>query len=149
MQTNFIIFIIAGVWLVVISFFLGWIFYYFKRLSKDVEKGNLIDVIDKIIKKEKQNSKDITKNRNEIKEIISDSKFHVQKIGFVRFNPFEELGGDHSFSLAVLDANMDGFILTGLHTRERTRVYVKEVSKGKTKLELSKEERKALKQASK
>jgi hypothetical protein len=58
------------------------------------------------------------------------------------------MGGDHSFSLALLDAHLTGFIITGLHTRERTRVYIKKIEEGKCKQDLSKEEREALKKAS-
>ena len=78
-----------------------------------------------------------------------DGKVHVQKIGLVRFNPFRELGGDHSFSLAILDGINSGVIITGLHTRDRTRIYMKEIKKGKASLELSSEEKKALAQAQK
>jgi len=69
-------------------------------------------------------------------------------VSLVRFNPFSEMGGDHSFSLALLDAHLTGFIVTGLHTRERTRVYIKKIDGGKCKQDLSKEEREALKKAS-
>ena len=62
----------------------------------------------------------------------------------VRFNPFSEMGGDHSFSVALLDGHDTGIIITGLHTRERTRVYIKPVNKGKSEYDLSKEELKAL-----
>jgi hypothetical protein len=62
----------------------------------------------------------------------------------VKYNPFNESGGDHSFSLALLDGNKNGIIITSLHTRERTRLYIKDVVLGKTKITLSKEEQKAL-----
>jgi len=65
----------------------------------------------------------------------------------VRFNPFLETGGDQSFAIALLDGNLDGIIITGLHTRETTRLYIKTVEKGKSRLELSKEEKEALSNA--
>jgi hypothetical protein len=65
-------------------------------------------------------------------------------VGLIRFNPFNEIGGDHSFSLAILDGGDNGIIITGLHTRDRTRIYAKQVNKGKSDLELSTEEQKAL-----
>jgi len=108
------------------------------------EKGNLLEIINKILDKEKSNFLSIQEIKKEIEKLEGASLFHVQRIGLVRFNPFRELGGDHSFSLALLDGNEDGFILTGLHTRERTRIYAKDVRKGKSKIELSSEERKAL-----
>lgn len=72
-----------------------------------------------------------------------------QKISLVRFNPFGDTGGDQSFSLAVLDAHDSGYVLTSIHGREGTRVYVKPVDLGKSKYTLSAEEQQALNQAAK
>ncbi|HKG57018.1 MAG TPA: DUF4446 family protein, partial [Candidatus Limnocylindrales bacterium] len=48
-----------------------------------------------------------------------------QRIGLVRFNPFEDTGGNQSFAVALLDAHGDGFVLSSLHGRGGTRVYAK------------------------
>lgn len=72
-----------------------------------------------------------------------------QKISIVRFNPFGDTGGDQSFSLAVLDAHDSGYVLTSIHGREGTRVYVKPVDFGQSKYTLSSEEQQALSQAAK
>ncbi len=50
-----------------------------------------------------------------------------QRVGFVRFNPFEETGGNQSFALALLDAAGDGWVLSSLHARSGTRVYAKAI----------------------
>jgi len=55
--------------------------------------------------------------------------------------------GDHSFSLALLDGKDTGVVITGLHTRERTRVYMKAIKAGKGEHELSEDEKKALAKA--
>jgi hypothetical protein len=72
-----------------------------------------------------------------------------QKISVVRFNPFGDTGGDQSFSLAVLDAHDSGYVLSSIHGRQGTRVYVKPVDFGKSKYQLSTEEQQALTQAAK
>lgn len=72
---------------------------------------------------------------------------HIQKVGLVRFNPFEETGGDHSFSMALLNGKDTGIVITGLHTRQRTRIYVKYINAGKCEQRLSDEENKAIKNA--
>ncbi len=125
--------IIAIIWSILITLVLIWLYQIFKDLIK--------------VSKEK----DFINNTKEIKEIKSDldgfktlSKANIQKVGLVKFNPFNETGGDHSFSLALLDGHKNGIIITSLHTRERTRLYVKDVSSGKSKIELSSEEQKAL-----
>ena len=144
MQPATYVFFVFFVWLGILSAILFWIFRYFRRLSKDVQKGNLVQILESVLEKERQNSKDLEQVNKYLRQLDSDGKLHIQKLGLIKFNPFEELGGDHSFSLALLDGKDNGLIITGLHTRERTRVYVKYVKKGKSSLELSEEERKAL-----
>jgi hypothetical protein len=72
-----------------------------------------------------------------------------QKISVVRFNPFGDTGGDQSFVLAVLDSHNSGYVLTSIHGREGTRVYVKPIDYSKSKYTLSKEEQQAITQATK
>ena len=76
---------------------------------------------------------------------INNNKF--SRLGLVRFNPFNETGGDNSFVLCFLDDKLNGVLLTGLHTREKTRMYAKKVRNGKAEHELSKEESKAIEEA--
>jgi hypothetical protein len=69
------------------------------------------------------------------------------RVGFVRFNPFEDTGGNQSFALAMLDGRGDGFVVSSLHARAGTRVYAKAVAGGSSEAALSDEEAEALKQA--
>jgi hypothetical protein len=71
----------------------------------------------------------------------------VQHVGLVRFNPFDDTGGNQSFALALLDANADGIVLSSLHSRAATRVYVKAILGGKSDGTLSAEEIAALRDA--
>jgi len=68
----------------------------------------------------------------------------VQRVGLVRFNPFEETGGNQSFALALTDANGDGLVISSLHARAGTRLYAKSVVAGKSDAALSAEEDEAL-----
>jgi len=83
----------------------------------------------------------------EYKSLAVTNGLASQKISIVRFNPFGDTGGDQSFSLAVLDAHDSGYVLTSIHGRQGTRVYVKPVDFGKSKYTLSTEEQQALTQA--
>ncbi len=65
----------------------------------------------------------------------------------VRFNPFKEIGGDQSFSIALLDSNNDGIVITSLYGREGNRVFGKPIKNGKSRYLLSGEEKKAIEQA--
>ena len=71
----------------------------------------------------------------------------VQRMGLVRFNPFEETGGNQSFALALTDANGDGFVISSLHARAGTRLYAKAVVAGRSDAALSAEEEQALRLA--
>ena len=68
-----------------------------------------------------------------------------QKIGLVRFNPFEDTGGNQSFALALLDEDKDGFIVSSLHSRNGTRIYAKAITAGRCDTAMSSEEEEALK----
>ncbi len=73
---------------------------------------------------------------------------HIQKVALLRYNPYEETGGDQSFSLAVLDSKGNGVVLTSLHARGGTRVFAKPVEDEKgTTYHLSKEEIDTVKKA--
>ena len=68
----------------------------------------------------------------------------IQKVGFVRFNPFQDTGGDNSFILVLLDRNDTGVLLSSLYMREGARMYAKAIEKGRPKHMLSAEENKIL-----
>ena len=70
-----------------------------------------------------------------------------QRVGLVRYNPFEETGGNQSFALALLDAAGDGWVLSSLHARSGTRVYAKGITAGRADAGLSEEETAAIAQA--
>ncbi|MDP3778934.1 MAG: DUF4446 family protein [bacterium] len=68
----------------------------------------------------------------------------IQKTGFVRFNPFQDTGGDNSFILVLLDRTNTGVVLSSLYMREGIRLYAKSVEGGKPKHVLSEEEKRVL-----
>ena len=68
----------------------------------------------------------------------------LQKIGFTRFNPFQDTGGDNSFILVLLDAEKNGVMLSSLFTREGVRMYGKAIDRGRSKHQMSHEEKTAL-----
>ena len=70
-----------------------------------------------------------------------------QRVGLVRFNPFEDTGGNQSFALALLDADGNGWVLSSLHARSGTRVYAKSITGGRSDGALSEEEAAAVQQA--
>jgi len=145
----YIVLTIFGLWLAGLTVLALQIFALFNKLTKGVEVTDLKKILENVLDAQHQNKKEITEAFKKIGALEEDGKLHIQKVGLVRFNPFTELGGDHSFSIAFLDAESSGIIITSLHTRDRTRVYMKDVKKGKSSFELSTEEKKAVAMAEK
>jgi hypothetical protein len=77
----------------------------------------------------------------------ADVRRAIQRVGLVRYNPFEETGGNQSFALALMDRNGDGFVVSSLHARTGTRLYAKAIIAGRSDSNLSAEEAEALRLA--
>ncbi len=71
----------------------------------------------------------------------------IQRVGLTRYDAFEDVGGEQSFSVSLVDAKGDGIVLTGVYNRMDMRVYAKSVREGKASHALSEEEKRALREA--
>lgn len=87
------------------------------------------------------------KNESDIKEIFHDMKGSYQKVGIVKYDAFNEMGGKLSFALTLLDGNNSGWIINAMHSREGCYNYIKEIVRGESYIELSEEEAESLEQA--
>lgn len=87
---------------------------------------------------------DLERVSQELEDLKKNHFFSIQKVGIVRYNPFSQVGGDQSFSLAVLDGNNDGVVITSYYTREGNRVYGKPILGGKSDYSLSEEEKQVI-----
>lgn len=83
-------------------------------------------------------------NEANIKKIFENMKFTFQKIGLVKYDAFNEMGGKLSFSLALLSESNNGFVLNAVHSREGCYTYIKEIIDGNSVLALAEEEKEAL-----
>jgi hypothetical protein len=71
----------------------------------------------------------------------------IQRVGVIRFDAFEDMGGRLSFSAAFLDAKGNGVVITSINGRQDTRVYSKPVMEGASDHNLSAEEHQAIRRA--
>lgn len=71
----------------------------------------------------------------------------IRRVGLVRFDAFEDMGGRLSFSAALLDGHGDGVVITSINGRQDTRCYAKQVTGGSSAHNLSDEERQAIREA--
>ena len=119
-----------------------------RELFSGKEAKNLEQVVLSHVKGIKELDRDIQDLYGISNQIHNLASRSVHKVGMIRFNPFKDLGGDQSFSVALLDGQDNGVVISSLHTREGTRVYAKAIEKGKAiKHPLSDEEQEAIKKA--
>ena len=119
-------------------------------MTKGDNKKGLKSILEELLKDFAKEAVRIDDLTQEIQKLQKENLYNIQKIGLVRFNPFSETGGNQSFSLALLNGEESGLVITSLHSREMTRIYSKPVKKGKSDgYELSAEEKQALKAAKK
>ena len=86
-------------------------------------------------------------NKEKIEKLESHMNVTFQKIGLVKYDAFNEMGGKLSFSLALLNEKDDGFVINAMHSREGCYTYIKEIIKGESYVELAEEEAEALDKA--
>lgn len=111
-------------------------------VSLEAVLENCIDKVNGVIDKNKE-------LEYSINEIRRNMYYCVQKVGVVRYNAFDDVGSDLSFSVALLDHNDDGVVISSLYARESSSTYAKPIARGKSKYALSAEEIKAIDNARK
>lgn len=83
-------------------------------------------------------------NEKDIRTLYKKLESAYQKLGLVKYDAFNQMGGQLSFSLALLDENNNGFIINSVHSTEGCYSYTKEIKNGECKISLGKEEAEAL-----
>ena len=116
-------------------------------LTRDSDGRSLEAVLDAHLDKVYEVSRELDELAARMAVQEGAQRRSFQRVGLVRYNPFEETGGNQSFALALLDAGGDGWVLSSLHARSGTRVYVKAIKSGRADTGLSDEETAALGQA--
>lgn len=82
----------------------------------------------------------LEQTQSELTDLQTVCQRHVQKVGILRYNAFDDVGGEQSFSVSLLDAGANGVVISGLCGREETRIYAKPVKAGRSTHNLSDEE---------
>lgn len=84
------------------------------------------------------------KNKKDIRTLYKNMESAFQKIGIIKYDAFNQMGGKLSFSLALLDENNNGFILNSVHSTEGCYSYTKQIKNGQSNISLGDEEKQAL-----
>jgi hypothetical protein len=131
-------------WLVVLTWILLKTKKHYDRLVQTTRKNKLDEILDQLISNDKQFANELQLINNQLIKINNEAKFYLQKIGFVRYDPFEGRG-EQSFVIALLDKEDSGIVVNFIYTRDGLRVYTKKVKHGRAdKYELSEEEKNAI-----
>lgn len=146
-SSEFLILILIGAALLIMS---GWILFLHIRIARLTRGANgsslekiFIDTLRQVESLDQQTQSLESHSTRRDQEFMNS----LQGIGFVRFNPFGDTGGQQSFACAMIDHHGTGIILSSLYAREKMRMFAKLVTRGIPEQELSIEEQQALKQA--
>lgn len=118
-----------------------------KRLDKFLlgkEGTSLEEDIAELYEDNKYLKNSTEKNREDIRTLFKRMESVFQKMGLVRYDAFNQMGGQLSYSLVLLDENNNGFIINSVHSTEGCYSYSKEIRSGDNNISLSKEEEEAL-----
>lgn len=84
------------------------------------------------------------KNKKDMRVLTKKLENAYQKMGLVKYDAFQQMGGQLSFSLCLLDDNNNGFIINSVHSTEGCYSYTKEIKAGESAIDLGEEEEEAL-----
>ncbi len=154
-NTPYIILVLLGasilliIWNIILSMKLNKIKKRFNRFTRGGQIHNLEQAIIKYSEETESMKTTIEKSEEQIKKIVEKIKWMKGRVGVVRYNAFGEEGNDLSFSVAFLDDNENGIVLTSIYNRGQSNTYAKPLSKGNSNYKLSSDELIAIEEAKK
>jgi len=117
--------------------------YY--RLTRGTSGGNLEEILVRHLETVQQLAKHVESLERRVEAMAEKQKHCVQHVGLVRYDAFDDVGGQQSFSLALLDGMGNGVALSSVYSRADVRVYGKSIRAGRPSHPLTQEEERALK----
>ena len=146
-----------GFWLgLLVAFlvFVGWSIWYNVRQQRlraklestldAVEGGNVPAMLNEYLVTVRHVSAQTAEMEQRVNHLYENLPSLVRHVGLVRFSPFHDTGGDQSFSMALLDGNGDGIVVSALHSRQDHKLYAKPVLHRSSRYPLTAEEKRAI-----
>lgn len=135
-------------WLGVLSFLIWQERIFLKSLFPKSGERDIRKKLEEVFKETDNFRHDLDVLKDYLSKIEQSGLEHIQRVELFRYNPYDNTGGDQSFSLALLNSRGNGIVLTSLHARSGTRVFAKSVIEGKIdKHQFSTEEELVIKKA--
>lgn len=116
----------------------------YKQLMKGMDNENLEEMLLKHLRALELSDKKVKELSRDVSSLSREMGFCIQRAAMVRYNPFETMGSNQSFSLALLDKHGHGVVLTGLYSREASTIFAKPLENYKSSYPLSDEEKQAI-----
>ena len=156
MSTAYVNYILIGLavvlcglvgWVVVLQVRLSRMSKQYARLMTGVDGEGLEEILNQHVDEVRNALAIVSTLDTKARRMDRTLKHSMQWMGVVRFNPFRNTGGDQSFAWAIVDGYGNGIVLSSLHSRENTRVYVKPLQKWESVYSLTDEEKQAIARA--
>jgi hypothetical protein len=119
----------------------------YRKLMRGTNNKNLEELLISHLDKIDEFKKTSDEVKNICLETTKMTYNCIQKVSIIRYKAFEDIGSDLSYSIAMLDANNNGILLTSIYGRTESTTYAKPIDKGISRYDLSEEEQKVLHQA--
>ncbi len=119
----------------------------YDRFMRGKNASSLEENIRGVFEDMKMLKNNVEKNKKDLRMLNKNMERTFQKMGIVKYDAFNTMGGQLSFSLALLDGNDDGFIINSVHSSEGCYSYTKEIKGGTSSITLGEEEQRALDEA--
>lgn len=116
----------------------------YEKMMKGMDGVNIEKLLHEHIDEVRMSVRKVDHLTQECKDMKSNLEQCTQKVGIIRFNAFEDTGSDLSFSVAMLDAKDNGFVISSIFGRSESRSYAKPIENGQSKYFLTDEEKQAL-----
>lgn len=116
----------------------------YKRFMKGENAKSLENDIIEMFERQVEIEEKLSKNSEDIKLLYKKFKKAFQKVSLTKYDAFNQMGGQLSYCLVMLDENNDGFIINSVHGADGCYSYTKEIRKGKSSIALSNEEQQTL-----
>jgi hypothetical protein len=116
----------------------------YRTLTADTSGGDLGTVLEDHVRQVRQATDRVIELDELTRQLEQASRHHIQRLGFLRFNPFRDSGGDQSFALALADQDGNGVVISGLHGRDGSRVYAKPLAAWESVYPLTDEEQQSI-----
>lgn len=119
----------------------------YKKFMKGTTAESLENEIMALFEDNLSLKKAVSANKKDIRQLYKNMEKTIQKVGLVKYDAYQQMGGLLSFSLVLLDENNDGIVLNSVHSSDGCYTYTKEINDGKCAIGLGNEEKQALDQA--